>query len=512
MKPIGTITNTLPFVDSKYHKEIESFIQESNNYAEFVQKLVDYVLSIDAQDELVYIAYLHADRTDYIKKFEDIIEKYPNSPILRPKYSMWEMTKNDNWDWNRILEEVTHALFCTDNLLIKFDLYDLSWICIRGISPSSMDEERIVQEMQELIDNNSSIKFLQPRIYNIHADQFTREARWSEAQDFYNLIHEETLKHDEIDFHGLTKYGEAYLQARIGDPRALGTINYANQITSELGLLDSRLDWIGISAIVHSTRGEYNRACDLYLELLSKREELNPDLSLRLIPAALSRIYRRMHQFNESIEWGKIGLESKPMLSYTHHHGRKALSNVYIASAYALLGKTEKALPHLNEASKLIMDSGGELWLSDLYLCHGFIERQEGNLFDAMNYFEKAYDIVSRMQRQDRINEVHFRLAETEILLHADGIAELHNGNVKSWNQQFEEMAISKELPGVLGLAYFLKAQILMYQNKSEEAKKYLLRVRDLAINPETQFLLNYLDTLPLYQEIVVDSNSDSLT
>lgn len=502
MKPIGSITNTLPFIESKYIPDIEALIDKSINYADFSEKLCEYVLSNDVSDQLAYIALYHANRVNYYQKQTEIVTKFSDSPIFRPLHVIDESSSGIELDWSRILEEVDHAIFCTDNLFIRIDLYVTKWMATIATNPSSLDEERIVQRIQDLIDNNTEIKFLQSIIHDIKADRETRENRYSDALDSYRLAYEEAIKYDDIDFIGEIKIAEAYILARICDPRALETINHAKRIWYEMGYLDRRYGWINITAVVHDTRGEYNRACELYLEGLSNREKIYPDSSLRLFPQALSRIFRRMDQQNESIEWAKTGLESKAAFAYWHTHGRQALANICLASSYALQRKIEDASSHLEKASKLIIESGAELWLSDMYLCHGFIERAEGNLLDAMSYFERAYDIVSRMQRQDRINEALFRLAETEILLHADDIEELFKENIKSWNQRLEEMARTKELPGILGLAYFLKTQILMYQNKTEEAKKYFLLVCDQSKKPETRYLENYIKKLALYQDV----------
>ncbi|MFW9850307.1 MAG: hypothetical protein ACFFF4_14310 [Candidatus Thorarchaeota archaeon] len=503
MKPIGTITNTLPFVEPKYLGNLELIMEESLNYFDFSKRLCDFVLSIDASDELVFIALYHADQVSYTEILDDIRLKYPDSPILRPTYSFMEMNENNNWDWNRLLEEVTHAIFCTDNLLIKLDLHNLKWICIRGTSPSSADEERIVQKIQELLDSNDDTHFWKTRLYEIRADQLIRDNKWSEAIDLRDLAYETALKYNDIDFSFKIKRRQAYTLTRICDPQALDTVNQANQIGSDLGYADRLFDIT--TAMIHDTRGEYNRACELVLELLDRRIQFDSELSLRVIPQYLSRLFRRMGQQSDAIEWAKKGLESKPMLAFSHNHARQILSKLGLASSLALLGKTSEAVPHLDDASRLIMESSSEHWLSDMYLCHGLIERAEGNLHEAMNYFEKAFDIISRLQRQERINEALFRLAENEILIHADNIEELFKENTRSWNQQLEDMAMTKELPGILGLAYFLKAQILVHQNKTGDARKYLLRVRELAMNPTTKFLRNYLDTLPFYQEVLAD-------
>jgi len=312
-------------------------------------------------------------------------------------------------------------------------------------------------------------------------------------------VDESVIQHamtfDEVAYAASEQIGLAKKLAHVDPTKGLEVIESAAKTIKKLGYFERKTDLFTIMGLLFDARGEYDAAVRSLENGLELREKLHPGLSPRYFPAALSRAFRRMGLVEEALEWAKIGLEAEPILSATPSVGLKVTGNLCVSIALALLGRVEEVKPYYDIGSELVLKSGVELWLSDMYLCRGLIERAEGRITDALVSFEDALDIVGRLKRQGRINECLFLLAETEIQHHfdtrkGDGILALH------WIGVMEEMARRKNLPGVLGQALLLKASIQLHQHNNETARATLHQVRELSKNPGTRFLQDKIEVL----------------
>jgi hypothetical protein len=59
--------------------------------------------------------------------------------------------------------------------------------------------------------------------------------------------------------------------------------------------------------------------------------------------------------------------------------------------------------------------------------------------------------------------------------------------------KRLDERVSTGYMPGFLGLAHLLKAELRRKQGKHEEKNELLQRVRELADDPKTEFLRNLL-------------------
>jgi tetratricopeptide (TPR) repeat protein len=248
--------------------------------------------------------------------------------------------------------------------------------------------------------------------------------------------------------------------------------------------------------LIFDARGEYNAAVRSFEETIERRQKFNLKSREHLGPSAFSRSFRRMGYVKEALEWAKIALTSKPVMSpRVQSIAVQVLANLCMSAALAMLGRIEEAKSYLDVGTEFVLKSGTETWMSDVYLCRGLIERAEGNLPEALENFENALEINEKLQRQSRMNECLFLLAETEVQHYmespdSEGIIALHRITT------MEDMARKKDLPGVLGLALLLKARMLLFEGHDEEVQTILNQVRELSENPGTAFLKDRIEVV----------------
>ena len=489
MKPIGSITNIFPFIEPETRQIIDSFINESKNFADFAERFCKYVLSNDSSEMMVFLAWHFALDTINYQKIQQLFDRFSEYSYTRPWFIWWGMTIKNLWSWKILLKEVEEAISSTTNPWIKLNLFSLKQHGLRGIASDYSEEEKVIQNMTELIQQNEQLEWARSRIFNYFAVRYTGECNYKQAFIEYDKALQHSLAYDDISYLAGLKTSIAERMGRLDPTKGLEIINSTSKILEELGYLDRDVALFNITGLILDARGEYNAAVRSFEEALERQEKLHAGLSLRVMPSYISRSYRRMGKYVEALEWAKISLDSKPMISPLSTKGQKVFGNLNMTAALALLGKIEEAESYYEIASELILNSGTEVWLSDMYLCRGLIDRSVSNFKDALFQFEMALEIVERLRRQVRINECLLRLAETEIQLQLDESPEKETILALHWTARMENMAREMDLPGILGLALQLKAKVLLHQKKDNAAQDILLQVREISKNPGTRFL-----------------------
>ena len=495
MKPIGSITNILPFIEPEDRLLVQSFIEEARDYADFAERLCDFVLANDASETMAMFTLFHASSIISAEAKGKFFDKFGQYSCIRPSVMMHNMTINNSWDWHVLQKELDDAITSTTNPWIQFGLYLLKKSCIRGLGTGNIEEDRIIEKLKDLIQHNKSLEFARSHIYSLIADQYRTESNHQRALEEYESALQHALTYDDVVFVVFVQISMANLVKFTDSSKGLEIVESAASKVNELGYLERRIDLFTIMGLIFEVRGEYDAAVKSYEEALELRERTHPGLSPRYLPSILSRTFRKMGHVEESLEWAKIALTSKPMLSTLPSIGLQVSGNLNMAAALALLGRVEEAKSYCDIGSELVLNSGLESWLSGLYVCRGLIERAEGKLTDALENFQNALEIVERLQNPIRINDCLFLLAETEIQYHfdtrkGDGILALH------WISVMEEMARRKNLPGVLGLSLLLKARVQFLDGYNDTALIIIDQVRELSKNPGTRFLRDRIEVL----------------
>jgi len=494
MKSIGSITNIFPFIEEEERELVLKLVKESRNYRNFVEKLCDHVLSTDPSEIMVLLAYSHLENALNSNTSQIFLDRFPEHPVIRGDNIRHQMT--DNIDWQVLLKVIGDEIVTNSNPLIQLNLYQQKWLCIRSSSIGTLEEDKIIKEMTDLINQNESLEPARARVLFLIASRYSVECDHRKSLHNYEAALQHALAHDDVVFGRIVQMHMAKLLSLTNPSKALEIIESVAETEKRFGYLNRSPSILGTMGLVFDARGEYSAAVRSYEESLEISTNQDPNLSLNLGPTAISRSFRRMGNLEESLEWAKIALTSKPTVSpRVQSIGVQVTANLNMSAALAMLGRIKEAKSHLDVGNELVFKSGSENWMSDVYLCRGLIERAEGDLPEALENFENAFEIIERLQRQGRMNECLFLLAETEIQLYtenpeSDGLLSLH------WISVMEEMAREKDLPGVLGLALLLRARMHFVEGQNDIAQATLSQVREISKEPGTRFLQEKIEML----------------
>jgi tetratricopeptide (TPR) repeat protein len=495
MKPIGSITNIYPFIEPDEILLIQSITADARDYADFADRLRSWVISYDASDVLLYVAWYHTYSSFNARQFRSILEKYSEQPLLRPWFIWWEMTVQESWEWNILQNAVKNAISATSNPWILYDLYSLQLSCTHSEGAGIIAEDKVIKKMEDLIDDNESLEFTRSRISSHLAERYRNQDN-VKALELWESTYTHTKTHGEVVFGTTAMVGIAEITSLTEPTKGLDLLQSVADTDKKLGFFDRWTGLFTVMGVVLDARGEYDAAVRSYEESLQRREMSHPGQSQRFIPTCLSRAFRRMGLYEEALEWARMALAQEPILSRIPAQGLTVTASINMSAALALLGRIEEAKEYCETANQMTLKVGSELWLSDTYFCTGLIERSEGNLIDAMANFERAFEIIERLERQGRINECLLVLAETEIQLNHEKRKGPIDQSASHWLNLAEEMARRKDLPGVLGQVLLLKAKIELLQSDFGSAEIILNQVRDLSEKPGSRFLQQKMTSL----------------
>jgi tetratricopeptide (TPR) repeat protein len=488
MKLIGSVTKHFPFLEKGDREIIVSLVEQSKNYTDFVDRLLNHVMTVESSDIMVFLAWHHLWGARYFfNAREKFLERFSQQVWLRPEYTGWKM---DTPDEDTLLEVVEDALTTSTNPLILLHLYWFKMVCIRGSSTGTLTEDETIKNLADLIRTNPLLEFARSKLYLLMGDGYQNEGKPQEAMKEYDSALQHALMYDDIVFTTSVLTRKAKILALTDPTKALEFIESAANQAKKLGFLERSVGIFTVMGAIFDARGEYDAAVKSFQEALELREKQNPLASLRLTPSALSRSYRRMGKYEEALEWAKTSLTTKSLeSSHIPSIGVQVLSNLCMSAALAMLGRIDEAKSYHDVGNELALKAGIEVWLSDVLLSEGLISRAEGRLSDALESFENALEVMEKLHRQGRINECLYLLAETEIQLQYDEGQRVESLLALHWINELEEMAQRKNLPGILGLALLLKARIQLLNRKEEAARVILHQVSELSENPSMMFL-----------------------
>ena len=475
MEPLGTITNYFKFFDSETRSLLNDIMGEALHYADFVNRLCYHVCSKEVSRELVFFAFSQGMYARDTSAKSMIIDRYNDDILLIPFFV----------EEDKIIESIEKALALDPDDWIKFHLLIQRWYYASGQSIGSFLEDETIEKIERSIQENNDLAFLKPYLTNLRAITFRKEGNISKAIDLIKRTRDLAIKFNNT-FLEMMSYGHhAYVLRNFDTLNALQLLDRAEEISEKLGISSTRWDDWNTRGGIHNTRGEYNAAIDCYLEALERLESLGIQESHRLLPNNIAGMYIYIGEFEEALEWGKMGIESS--VRNTVYPSLHVEAHIRIATALNNMGKFEEGIAHLDFAKKMSLSRASEKSLLEIYIASGFLERMNGDIETSIIYFKKALEICERKSWQHKINVCLTRLAESEIMQFTH--FEQSKDDTGPWLTRLETISREKDLPGILGLALLLKAELRLNQGRVDDAYNILEEAIEISKNPGTKFL-----------------------
>lgn len=473
MEPFGTITNFYPFLTDKTRIVVESVLMKAGGYDNFVDQLVDFVLTKDETDDLTYFTTIQAWLSFNVHIMEKLLERILNDDVLKP----WVYFHAFNGasievDWEEFTSTVDRALERSHKDWIRVH------ILMIGIMFAPLTHrERFLAEAEEIIKRCPELTGFKPEILIRRGwdCRFSTDVQGAiryfeqayKIADEYNDILRKADANGDLGGHlkesniwlAIEKLEESYR-----DFKSIGANVWAGARAGDLGLL-------------HGIIGEYDLAVEFYIEANRILESSNRGKFATSV--VLSRLYCDLNLPEEALEWLKWkrdGEEITPdiLKELPSTENREYLLSV--ARTMIQLGHLDGIPNLLNETHKIILKRGDEA--GHVYYNHvsGLLEIALGNVEEGMQYLIDSLEEAERLQYQVYINSALLSLAKTEIRLSKRETDIGDTGTSGQWMTRLEIHAREKNYPGIQMQHALLKAE---YQEMIGETELALLTLQD---------------------------------
>jgi tetratricopeptide (TPR) repeat protein len=389
MDPLGTITAYFPFLDEETKNILETTMEKSYDYYDFVKTLKEMVLDKDCSDLIVYFAIHHAAQLFDLKTINEIGKKYSDSPILLPNLFFASAVQGNAEDFENVRKSADMVLAMNPDEWLALEMRFMKFEADMMRYPEIMYETSNLDTIVNIIESNSEFGFYETTLYaylslrahfdgdakewnrcNKHAIQSARD-----SNDKIRLIHLLTRRAEILESEDRLKARELLLEA--GEmAEALGT---------EVGLA-AVLEQIGRLEI---TRGEYNSAIDHFLKAVSIRESMRMDNGNNSL--WLSTLYNVVGEYESGFEWGKMAEDQFSNRPQIQHRG--TLNQIW---SLLQMGKKTEAQILLDTARESILKSGQEASLAWLHFVTGILESLVGDLTSAFSSIEEGLKIYEK--------------------------------------------------------------------------------------------------------------------
>jgi tetratricopeptide (TPR) repeat protein len=250
-------------------------------------------------------------------------------------------------------------------------------------------------------------------------------------------------------------------------------------LSVNLGVKRDQISSLNSLSFTYWTLGEYDLAVESQMMGMDIQDEYEKEFG----PADwrsnnLSVLYADMGEGEESLTWALWANQR-----YREEGGSgNPLFDMQLARANILVGDLDEAHTCLDRARADVLKSGTEGMLGVFYDVLGQYEIATGNLHDGIYHLEQSLEIAERRPSLIAMNRALSRLIEAEIQSFVRSSGKSTQDVSGPYMTRLEEIAVKKNLPGILMQHAILKADFRVVQERYDEARAILndaLKIHD---------------------------------
>ncbi len=464
MEPLGTITKYYPFLEREIQSTLDSLMKESSNYYDLVCRLAEHVLDNDVHQHLAHIAAAQAFWAHATEMLQAISKKYHGTPYIR----IWGLSRGAKWmqfgaDVPRrdFESEVDRVVEQSDEDWIVAEVY-LSYAF--HLMPSPVHETlESLDKVRVLIAENAHLRCFDALVCAIEGFVRGREPCPEEAIE--TLMRGLSIARESGDvLSELLAISFLAATKRNSDIIESGQLfEEAYALASDIGAPYIIAEVLNSASMVYETTGQLDLAIACQLEGLQAYSDGN-DVVPHII---LSRLYAKLGDGKRALEHINIAAIRK---------GDGAGCYFYLQRAYALIlmDRLEEADDDIATAYSKLVRNDLEYDLAAYYRICGICEKAKGNLLNALDYLERAFEIDERLPRFFWGIETLFSLADVELSIEllSEHIDEAYPSG--PWTTRLETQLRVHNFPGLLMRFALLKADFYQQTGQYLDARQVL--------------------------------------
>ena len=478
MEPLGTITKYYPFVDEETKSALDSLMEESSSYYDFVQRLSEKVLKDVVPVNTSYLAAVHVWWCRLLEKQNLIQEKYKDVPCIRPwAYGHNSIERDQIRFHDVVVKSVENAIDTSVEDWMETELHLLHTLYHWPLGEIVSLLEP-VEKAKKLIDTNPLLNCFTPLVLAFEAIVRYREGCSEEALEFSQRGRELAEEFDDSLFWYMNVLEQATILRHNRVQESIALFEELYDVAQDLDVPYFLGEVLNDSALVFETAGEYDIAISSHHEkMIAYGMEDIPDVFPTRIYATLGDGQRALSAINRYFEY------AEPVVTPLFHLWR--------AWALALVDRLDEAEQTLNFVYPQVMKSGDERLLGNYYHFLGVVELRRGNYLDALDIIEKALDIANRISAGSNQNRALLDLARAEMLLSSQSRDETKAVAPGKWLCKLETYAEELELPGIRMQAGLLKSEFYEMHGQLKDAQAVLRDALDITDSPGVTTLRN---------------------
>jgi tetratricopeptide (TPR) repeat protein len=479
LKPMGTITKYYPFIDDESKSILDSLMEGSSSYYDFVQQLCDVVLEDEVPTNLAYIAAVQAWWCRLEASMKSIHEKYIDVPWIKPWiYYLGSMQRDQISLHDAVVHSIEAAIDSSPGDWIETELHLLHAFFHWPLGDVSSLLEP-VEKAKNLIKTQSLLTCFESPICAFEGRAKGNEGNTKDSLVVLQKGKEIAEKNDDALYKYMNMLDEGNTLRCVNAQKASVVFEELYDLAQELEASYFISEVLNDSSIVFETLGEYDLAISCQLEILKVIGDLRPSDTLWIL---LSRVYATLGDGPQALEWISRGLESsKPFESPT--------MLLLKAWALALMNRIDESERALDAANRPTIKSGLELVLGAYYHYSGVIEMKKGNLLTALDSLEHAWEVAERNPSGTNQNRVLFDLARVEILIDNQTLDLTKVAVPGRWLSKLEALAVECDLPGVRMYAALLKSEFYRNHGQLIDAQAILADALKITDSPGVKTL-----------------------
>lgn len=463
MDPLGTITKYYPFVEEETKAVLNSLMDESSSYYDFVQRLCHVVIDNEASVNLAYIAAGQAWSCRIKENISRIQERYGNIPYIKPWGHPHTTSLSDQVRYHdTVVGEIEAAMVNPPEDWVMIELHLLHaayhWP-FHGDIPSFLEP---LEKARNLVESNPDLRCFESLIYTFEAWTKSREGDPNGALIDAHRGQQLAEIHDDSLYMYMSLSSQADSLRVINIQESIAKYEELYDLVQDMNVPYFLADTLNDSALAFEAAGEYDLAISSHLEGIKIWG--GGDTAFLI----LSRIYATLGNGLVALDWADRAFECVGLLEFPVLYLRKAW-------ALALCDQIEDAERSLNTAHSMIMKTGSEVWLGDYYHISGVVELKKKNLQTAQDFFEQAYEIAERNPRVLNQNAALLGLARTETALSIQSRESKMNVTPGKWLSKLERYATERSIPGIRMYAALLKSEFYQVHEQLKDAQTTLM-------------------------------------
>ena len=471
VKPIGVITKYYRYLDLETQKNIDSLIEDSSSYPDFVTRLGNHVFSEDASSILAYLAVRHALNVQKHDVIDRISTRFGDVGAIGALVLLSRGLRGD-------LRSINDALSLADSVIstsvtdwLTMEMHNIKLFSMVELRVNSGDLENALKAAQRHLGNRRDLECLGFWIYWARANILRESGNHKEATRVFEAALSISNEFNDT-------YEAAFCMRDLGRAtkstdmqKGLELLIEAGERFKDLGNRLGAADVLNSIGVLSTSMGEFDQAIECFIESIRLRE------TVQLIPTIpllnLSWLYSDIGDGERASYYAQKGLNASK-----RSHGELSDAHAYasLATAYALtnMEEIEGAKHYLDDSLECIVATGTEENLVRYYFVRGLVERQQDDLDSVSKTFLRVLKLSEKLDSLRFIVSCFLHLAEVEVAMFVEDNKIPHLEKASLFLSRVEQIANEQSYPNVIVEVSILKAELLKAKGMIDEARQSL--------------------------------------